>query len=84
MADKKLTAKTHSEHFCESLTPAQRNALRVILHHDGACAQLKQALGIQKTTQQISEHARRTGKAMIGRTIDLFSHQSAQNLQEVQ
>lgn len=73
-------AKTHAEYFCESLSASQRNALRTILHHDHACADLKRALGIQKVAHHISEHARRTGKAMVGRTIELFQHNSAADL----
>lgn len=72
-------AKTHAAHFCESLSPSQRNALRTIMHHEGACTDLKHALGIQKV-HTVSDNSRRTGKAMHGRTIDLFEHHTAQNL----
>ncbi|HYM76121.1 MAG TPA: hypothetical protein VE377_09110 [Candidatus Dormibacteraeota bacterium] len=73
------TAKTHAAHFCESLSPSQRNALRTIMHHEGACSELKHALGIQKV-YVVSEHSRRTGKAMQGRTIDLFTRHTAQDI----
>ncbi len=72
-------AKTHAVHFCESLSPSQRNALRTIMHHEGACANLKHALGIQKI-RTVSENSRCTGKAMAGRTIDLFEHHTAQDI----
>lgn len=79
MADKKLTAKTHTQNFCESLSPSQRNALRTIMHRAEACADLKHALGIQKV-RVISEHTRRTGKALVGRTIDLFTQSVTQDI----
>lgn len=85
-ATSKLTAthspaKTHAQHFCDSLSASQRNALRTIMYRDGACAQLKHALGLHKV-HVVTEHARRTGKAMQGRTIDLFTHHAAQNILE--
>ncbi len=71
MAVKKSTAQSHSEAFVGNLTVSGRNALRTILLHETGAAQLKTALGIHKQ-QPMNEHARRTGLARAGRTIDLF------------
>jgi hypothetical protein len=65
------STKCHERNFVESLTSNQRNALRIILAHEGCLGKLRRALGTQ-LTETISENQRKTGLAKLGRTAELF------------
>jgi hypothetical protein len=85
VAVQKHTApQSHAAHFAASLSKSQRNHLRVLLHHEHACLDLKHALGIGKTTT-VSHAEHCTGLARRADTIRLFrdAKASAANLREV-